>query len=276
MKLIALVNLGNTCYLNSVLQNIIYDQNSRRKILESDNNSIFNKELKQIVESIDLNEDESLELVNYNLSNFINCFINEKPFFHKYQQHDAHEFLISFIDLSTKEFAKDYNGELRLSITCNNCNNTKHVFEEFNSINLSIPQSDEILSIYQLFELYLKTEVINLYFCDHCKCNCISEHSLTLWKLPKRLIIVFKRYSGINKIFTNVNYNDNLKIKESSTQNIYDYNLNGIINHTGNLFNGHYTTNVKINNKWFFIDDDVILPKIINIPQTYILYYSIN
>jgi ubiquitin C-terminal hydrolase len=274
MKLIALVNLGNTCYLNSVLQNIIYDPNSRTKILESDNNSIFNKELKQIVQSIDLNEDDSLELVDYNLSNFINYFINEKKFFHKYQQHDAHEFLISFIDLSTKEFTKDYNGEIRLSIKCNNCNTTKHVFEEFNSINLSIPQTNEILTIYQLFELYLKTEIINLYFCDNCKCNCVSEHSLTLWKLPKRLIIVFKRYSGINN---NINFSDNLKIKEWCTQTIYNYQLNGIINHTGNPFNGHYTTNVKINNKWFFIDDNVIMEnnKSINISQSYILFYNI-
>ena len=142
MKLISFPNLGNTCYLNSVLQNIIYN-NDFDKLLKSDENT-FNTELQKIVNII---HSEPFEIVNYNLIKFINYFTTEKKLFNKYEQQDAHEFLVSFIDLIKND---EYTGQLRLNIKCTRCNNIKQVYEDFNSINLNIPEIKSI-NIYSLF-----------------------------------------------------------------------------------------------------------------------------
>ena len=269
MKLISFPNLGNTCYLNSVLQNIIYN-NDFDKLLKSDENT-FNTELQKIVNII---HSEPFEIVNYNLIKFINYFTTEKKLFNKYEQQDAHEFLVSFIDLIKND---EYTGQLRLNIKCTRCNNIKQVYEDFNSINLNIPEI-KLINIYSLFEKYLCTEIVESYFCETCNCNCISEQKVTLWKLPKKMILVFKRYNSTgNKILSNVDYQGTLKIRETSTSDIKNYNLTGIINHIGNLYNGHYTSNVKINDKWYFMDDDVVIERNnASTSQSYILFYNIN
>jgi ubiquitin C-terminal hydrolase len=80
----------------------------------------------------------------------------------------------------------------------------------------------------------------------------------------------------MKKISTKVIYpENNLQIRETCSGKICKYSLSGVVNHHGNLFNGHYTTNVKVNDKWYFIDDDVITESNnINISQSYILFYS--
>jgi ubiquitin C-terminal hydrolase len=282
MKLVSFPNLGNTCYLNSVLQNIIYDHDFGRKILSCEVNS-FNKQLQKIVKII---HTEPFEIVNFNLIKFINYFTTEKKLFNKYEQHDAHEFLGSFIDLLIENnkgpdstFKKEYHGLLRLNITCTLCNNIKQVYEEFNSINLNIPEtSEKLLSIYNLFEEYLCKEMVESYFCEKCNCNCISEQKVTLWKLPKKLILVFKRYTPTgNKILTHVDYTNGIKIRETCTNKILSYNLSGIVNHIGDLYKGHYTSNVKINNKWYFMDDDIVIERNnASTSQSYILFYNLD
>ena len=77
-------------------------------------------------------------------------------------------------------------------VKCNSCKTVKNVIEEFNTLNLTIDK-DEVLSIYDLFNNYFKKETHddpkNLYYCENCKCNTVSEHKTTLWKLPKKIIV---------------------------------------------------------------------------------------
>jgi len=265
MNLIAFPNLGNTCYINSVLQNIIYSESFRSKI--------HNEEIKKIIDS---------DSETFNLSSFINYFLNKYTFFEKFRQNDAHEFLTSFIDLVVEEnnlLKEDYHGQTKLNIKCLNCNNSKSVYEEFTSINLNVEQNCDL---YDLFEKYLSKEIHddpeNLYFCDHCKCNCISEKKISLNVLPKTLIIVFKRYSESRKLTNIIDFPlNNLNIRESKSGNVLKYDLTGIVNHLGNLSDGHYNSFVKVKEKWYFMDDDIILQRdsIYN-NQSYILFYQLN
>jgi ubiquitin C-terminal hydrolase len=258
-------NLGNTCYINSVLQNIIYNESFIQKI--------NNIEIKKII--------ESKEEV-FNLSSFINYFLEKYTFFERFTQNDAHEFLTSFIDLIVEEnnlFKEDYHGETRLNIKCSNCKNTKQVFEEFTSINLNVEKN---CNLFDLFEKYLSKEIHddpkNLYFCDHCKCNCISEKKISLNVLPKTLIIVFKRYSEDGKKLSNIIDFPigSLNVRESKTGKLLSYNLTGIVNHMGNLSDGHYNSFVNINGNWYFMDDNIVLRRdsIYN-NQSYILFYQL-
>ena len=259
-----LYNLGNTCYINSVLQNFIYSDTFKEKVQ--------NTELRKIIES----EDKIISIKSFN-----EYFLSKYTFFERFIQHDAHEFLTCFIDLlseDNKSFNEDFYGKTKLSIKCTMCNNSKEVFEDFSSINLTVNKSN----LYELFESYLSKEIHddpeNLYFCDHCNCNCISEKKIRLHILPKTLIIVFKRYSKNKKISDNIDFpKDSLKIRESSTSKIIEYKLTGIVNHFGNLSDGHYNSFVNVNNKWYFMDDDLVIERdSINKSQSYILFYNVK
>jgi ubiquitin C-terminal hydrolase len=296
MKLITFPNLGNTCYINSVLQCFIY-------------NPYFRKfcdipELKKIIlESCTIKNNESLN-VTYNLTVFANYIFNKKTQFKRFQQNDAHEFLIQFLDILTSEihgrmdfctmknknwneflktnnfspFINEYHGQSKLSIECLKCRKKSESFEEFNTINLNVPKESK--SVCQLFVKYLgnvlESDPSNLYFCDTCKSQQISQHKQSIVILPKTLIIVLKRYtaSGL-KIKSEVILDKQLHIRETDVK---VYNLVAVVNHQGNLFDGHYNSHVLINDEWYLFDDENISKvKVFNYsnPDAYILFYSL-
>jgi len=277
MKLIRLSNLGNTCYINSVLQCFLY-------------NEFFTNQIKNL---------DYLKNISHGPSEFINYFFSKKKDFKRFQQSDAHEFLMAFLELlidETKEnkneesfnvswttflknngysnFLNEYYGQTKNVIHCLNCKNNSIVFEEFNTINLDVPVQKE--SLIQLFMEYLKKEKCNdpsnLYFCDHCKSNQACEKKIIITKVPKQLIIVLKRYSSTGtKVISEIEIPEVIYIKEGNE--VKTYNIKSTVNHYGNLYDGHYTASVKINESWYSIDDNVINEGKDN-SNAYILFYS--
>jgi len=291
MKLVGFLNLGNTCYINSVLQCFIYDELFQKTLQGS--NILYD-----IIKHIDLNENSENLNIPYNLKKFIDYFISKKTWFKRYQQNDAHEFLTNFIDLlcnnisfpipnhsdksadslwnsflinNNSESTRVYHGQLQTIVKCCKCNNNSITYEEFNTINLDVNTSGNLTDF---FMEYLKKESINDYYCDCCQCNVLSEKKTSLYRIPDRLIIVLKKYSIKYKVQL-----EKLIIKESISGSIKNCKLTGIVSHTGNLHDGHYTTNVLVNDNWYFIDDhNIFLNDSINLndPDAYILFYNLS
>jgi len=282
MKLSVFPNLGNTCYLNSVLQCFIHHQEFQDIIKDYD--LPFVTELKKM--TIDLSENKEYTAVLFRTTNLL-----EQLPFKRFEQQDAHECILAFLELLIKEcpykqtnlnsvsgpFIPIYHGKTKTSICCLNCKTIKYIFEEYNSINLNIPLENS--NLIDLFKCYLEkeihTDMDNLYYCETCKCKQVYEKKINLQTLPKILIIVLKRYTFTgNKINSEVTFQDNLKIKETESGIVKDYHLTNIINHTGNLYNGHYTNYTILNGKCFFIDDEKIKVEPYNYNDAYILFYK--
>ena len=291
MKISVFPNLGNTCYLNSVLQCFINNKEFQEVLKNYD--LPFVTELKKI--TVDLENNDEYNAHMYNITPLLEFF----PF-RRFEQQDAHECIISFLELIIKEcpykitetnsskgnswdkfntglFIPMYHGQTKNCIRCLKCKNIKNIFEEFNSINLNIPLENSNLT--DLFLKYLEKETHNdtdnLYYCETCKSNEIYEKKISLNILPTNLIIVLKRYA-FAKIISEVTFGNTLKIKESLSGNVKTYKLTSIINHTGNLYNGHYTNYTIINGKCLFIDDESVKVKPYKYKDAYILFYKME
>ena len=289
MKLIVFPNFGNTCYINSVLQCIVNDSLFRKMVIEAkqeENDLLI--EINKIVGFLNDSDSDSENIIGrFNLIPFINSFIKKNNNFTRFQEQDSHEFLLSFLDLFHKDVINNYYGQTSTDIKCTSCETIKNVIEDFSTINLSIPNSNiQGNTIHSLFNEYLKTETNddsnNLYYCEKCTKNTVTEKGIRLWKLPKRLIIVLKRYSeNEQKINNHVDYPiNNLIIKESESGNILNYSLSGVIFHNGNLNSGHYVSaiNTEKEQQWILIDDELVSqindPKQLINQNAYILFYS--
>ena len=238
--LTGLTNVVNTCYLNSVLQCFINDPCFKESC--DKNGKLF-----ELLDNIKIDFTVNDELINYkyNLNKLIIFFDNK---FKRFFQHDAHEFLLEFLENLNNKFCY---GKTKTSITCSICKNISFTFEDFSTINLHISHDNLI----ETFINYLKKEEIHDYRCDNCNCNVKAEKKNYLWNINTRLIIVLKRYSIKQKIKYPF---ENLKIRETESGNVFNYELYAVIYHYGNTENGHYNCNVKINNNWYFIDDESI------------------
>ena len=296
MRVLGFKNLGNTCYLNSVLQCIVYNSDFIQFILKSNNNIGIIEYLSSILPLIDLTLKEDQDQVCVvNTRKLISIIVSEKPWFNGFEQNDAHEFLSYLLDIliektkkvskalklkfddechtnwyeflvkNNSQIARDYYGQSKTIITCCNCENKSTVYDQFSSINLVVPLSKEPVKLVELIKQYLTkekhTDDNNLYKCDKCNLKSYYTKKNVLWKLPCVFIIVLKRYThnGINKINTIVNIpTKNLSIEDMFLKKKVIYKLTGVVNHYGLQIGGHYNSNINLNDQWVNIDDTIV------------------
>jgi len=329
-----LYNMGNTCYMNSVIQSLVSNDNllnllfnkntigNMRISINNDNISFENNNTNIYFQFLLLIKgilEESCIVKPVSFKNWIGKLNSD---FEGLEQHDSHEFLNTIIDLLNHGLKTDFNlkithkshpSKLEVSsrsawqryfeneyspiidlfyglyyncIICNNCKNKSHNFEPFNSIILDIPdiyddnssvnsednptennnsnnenEHNKNITLIDCFDYTFKDEKFentNLYYCDKCKTlnQAIKKHYI--WKLPENLIIVFKRFNGLDKDNTHITFDiNNLNLnKYTYNNNNINYNLYSTINHFGNILGGHYINISKRDNKWYIFDDD--------------------
>jgi len=264
MKIPVFPNLGNTCYLNSVLQCLVY--NPALKNIDPSGNE-FITELNKITGVVDTSENGENIAVLYSLKDIIKLL----PF-KRFEQQDAHECIMIILDSIISFIKPEYYGETRTNIHCSGCDNLTSIYEDFNCINLSV--DTEASTVTELLLKYFEHETISNY-CEHCKALNSYEKKVSLNRLPKNLIIVLKRYTFTGtKLLTKIDIEDVLKIRESATDEVKTYTLSSTINHSGNLYSGHYTNFVFINGRWMYIDDHLVKVENLNSEDVYILFYN--
>jgi len=148
------------------------------------------------------------------------------------------------------------------------------------TIELSIPNIDNV-NLNSCFEHTFKSENLNdLWFDDKTKEHKKLTKQTYLCYLPEILVIHLKRWNhNFKKKDCVIHFDDHINIHNYTIdQNIDDckYELFGIINHTGNVFGGHYYSYIKKSDKWFKFDDSNISninSSIIN-DKNYCLFYK--
>ncbi|CAN8259375.1 unnamed protein product [Cochlearia groenlandica] len=310
---LGLRNLGNTCYLNSVLQCLTYTPPFANFCLNHKHSSLcdsyVNGERKRdcpfcIVEkrvarslSVDQTTDAPLKI-----SNCLKIFAEHFKFG---RQEDAHEFLRYVIDachntsLRTKKLRMKgdepfngntvvkeiFGGALQSQVKCLSCGAESNKADEIMDISLEILQSN---SVKESLQKFFQSEILdgnNKYRCENCKKLVTARKQMSVLQAPNILVIQLKRFEGSfgGKIDKAIAFGEVLVLSSFMSKASKDpqpeYKLFGIIVHSGySPESGHYYAYVKdFLGQWYCCNDSFIslstLQEVMS-EKAYILFFS--
>jgi len=161
-------------------------------------------------------------------------------------------------------------GLLECETECQTCKNKTYRYETFNSLKFTVPAKLEEgqvpPTIHEMLHEEWKPETIEGYDCEKCVARTQAIRQSKIWRLPRCLILVFKRFlPNGQKVQTNWTWKEeNFMLKEffsmasPEKSQEFVYGVQSIVDHHGSARGGHYTAQGlnPIDNHWYFYDDE--------------------
>ncbi|KAK9674266.1 hypothetical protein RND81_12G222100 [Saponaria officinalis] len=230
---LGLKNLGNSCYLNSVLQCLTFTPPLANFCLSNQHSSFcasadpgrkrdcpFCLLEKRIVRSL------SIDLTLDAPAKILNCLRIYSENFKSGRQEDAHEFLRYVIDachdtcvrlrklqqqhakkssngiggdsFSSNTIVKDiFGGALQSQVKCLSCGNESNKVDEIMDICLEISGCS---SLKDAMKKFFQAEILdgnNKYKCERCKKLVTAKKQMSVLQAPNVLVVQLKRFEGI-------------------------------------------------------------------------------
>lgn len=243
---IALPNLGNSCYVNAIIQIFLHSQVLWSSILDT------------------FKADNLLTSLRSKYCEFANIPV--------YEQCDSMLFLTWLLD-NCSEHKQSWEQVWRTNLECTKCSKKTHCRTQSENLWIVYPNTDDAqFDMESCVKAQLQEEGIPKN-CDHCKEN--TKHTLrsSLLNLPKNLFINLQHFAG--KCF---NFYDEICVDVynnlTEDEDFAPYVLKGFVMHTGSQSAGHYTTFCLDKDGWTQYDDDTIHRKL-DLP-TIIMQQSAN
>ena len=260
-----LPNLGNTCYVNSVLQCLRYSK-ELVYMLKSHNTENDSPLVASLVEL--LYADSPIQ----NLYTLIRE-LGKTSEFKIMKQCDAHELVLYLLDTMFTElkYSNPFEGKMLSTITCTKCQHQSKTNYPYITVSLQIPDVNQPVKIEDLLEEFCKEEMLDTPIeCEKCETKTQSQKQLGVE--PGSVVIVhLKRFQGNCKINTPIEMKPEIEIMDKA------YRLYAACNHSGNTFGGHYTAAcMKRDGSWSLCNDKEVHP-LASIPsesdRPYVLFY---
>ncbi|XP_067928102.1 ubiquitin carboxyl-terminal hydrolase 36-like isoform X2 [Watersipora subatra] len=298
-----LSNLGNTCFLNSVLQCLVYTPPLAHHLSVGEHKQIC--KVKDFCMLCILQDHLSRSLCGGKAFKPLRVLQNLRNIAKNLtwgQQEDAHEFLRYVVDSMQKSclfgtngldtYSKEttlvyqvFSGYLRSQVKCLRCMHASNTYDPFLDISVDIKDVHSLEQALVKFVTPEKLDVENAYKCERCKVRVPAHKRFTVHRNPNVLTIHMKRFDMSralgSKISRHIRFPLEINIRPymSSAQGgpLY-YVLYGVLVHSGFSCNsGHYYSYVKApNGQWHCMNDSMVtvssLTTVLD-SEAYILFY---
>ncbi|XP_051151600.1 ubiquitin carboxyl-terminal hydrolase 18-like [Andrographis paniculata] len=280
-----LLNCGNSCFANVVLQCLSYTRPLVVYLLEKGHRSECQRDDWCFLCEFQTHVERASRSVNpFSPMNILSRLPNIGGNLGYGKQEDAHEFMRFAIDTMQSVCLDEFGGEkvvhpnyqattliqhifggrLRSQVICAECNNVSNQFE--NMMDLTVEIHGDAGSLEECLDQFTAKESLhgdNMYKCDGCNAYVMAWKRLTIQQAPNILTIALKRFQSgrFGKLNKRVTFPETLNLSpymsELEEGNIYK--LYAVIVHVDMLnasFFGHYICYVKdFRGTWYRIDD---------------------
>nr|GMC87351.1 ubiquitin carboxyl-terminal hydrolase 23 [Ipomoea batatas] len=300
-----LENLGNTCFLNAVLQCLTYTEPLAAYLESGKHQNSCRKAGFCALCAIQRHVSRALQatgriLAPKDLVSNLRCISRN---FRNARQEDAHEYMVNLLESMHKcclpsgvpsespgAYEKSlvhrmFGGRLRSRVKCMQCSYCSDKYDPFLDLSLEIIKAD---SLYKALEHFTAPELLDggekQYSCQQCKQKVRARKQLSVDKAPHVLTIHLKRFGSHlpgKKIDKKIHYGPVLDLNRfMSSPNTSDlkYTLYAVLVHAGwSTHSGHYYCFVRTSSgMWYSLDDNQVFQvneKKVLEQKAYMLFY---
>ncbi|XP_067937262.1 ubiquitin carboxyl-terminal hydrolase 36-like [Watersipora subatra] len=299
-------NLGNTCFLNSVLQCLGYTAPLASHLISGQhktqcrcNGFCMLCELEHLLSKCLVQHGGVLKPLNV---------LQKLKLIAKHlrwgRQEDAHEFLRYIVDAmqkscltgqnpSLEKLSKEttfvhqvFGGYLRSQVKCMQCKTTSRTYDPVLDVSLDIKGVNSVERGLQKFVQPEILDVDNAYRCSRCQKKVRALKQFTIHRAPKVLTLHLKRFDYHRlmggKVSRHIDFSSTLNLRPYMSHregNPVNYQLYAVLVHSGFSCNsGHYYCYIKAPNQtWYCMNDSHVSQtgvKSVLSSEAYILFYS--
>lgn len=296
-----LANLGNTCFLNSVLQCLTYTPPLAAHLQSGLHSSSCKAAGFCAMCGLERHVREALASngrtvsPNY-LAKNLRCISRS---FQMWRQEDAHEYVryliealqkcCSFELFAGKSLIKSvFGGRLRSQVKCTQCSHCSNKYDPFLDLSLEVARADSLQKALAHFTAIEVLDGDNKYHCSKCKTKVRALKQFTIDKAPPILTVQLKRFSSSGgyggKIDKKVHFESILDLRpfvNGGEDEEIKYSLYAVLVHSGwSTHSGHYYCFVRTGmDTWHAMDDSQVSQvseRSVLEQKAYILFYVRN
>ena len=258
-----IINVGNSCYLNAVLQCLFQVLTSTKAgDIQSSNDNALATVYSQW-------EDPSLQCIDPSPMKALLASLSPK--FDNQKQQDSHECLMWILNIKEppdmkvpprliRRLISSLKGLFSTVVVCDLCHGEYESEEDFSCVELDIPPSTIPTSLIQLISKFQEEEVIPLIrqrFCPLCSQVGPAVRKPSISSTGNWLMFSIKRFMKVGNVISKNKRYISYPLEDFSICN-ESYNLYCLVAHCGTRENGHYIAFIRSGLIWYKCDDSTI------------------